>query len=259
MAEVDYNHKAKELLDVIMSYARLDFEPKANLDQNGDVFDAISAGVNMLGEELKSSTVSLKEKEFLLREVHHRVKNNLQIINSLLSLQSDFVTNEKEFNALVESRNRIKAMSIVHEMLYAGNNISSIGLKEYVASLTQQISFSFTQPHSGIQFQVEIPDEVNFDIDTMIPLGLIMNEVMTNSLKYAFPDKKGEIKIAYDCRNNQCIIKISDNGVGYKGDLLSEENSKFGIMLIKILAEQLNANVQVNSTKGVEYTLTYSK
>jgi len=122
--------RCSTILEVIMAYARLDFSCKTTITNSGDVFDAIGAGVNMLGEELKSSTISLKEKEQLLREIHHRVKNNLQIISSLLSLQSENVKDKKFLALIRESRNRIKSMALENKMLYTTNDLSHVKLQK---------------------------------------------------------------------------------------------------------------------------------
>jgi two-component sensor histidine kinase len=124
------NARANEILEVILSFARLDFTRKVPISDDDDVMDGIGAGVNMLGEELKHSAWSLKEKEHLLKEIHHRVKNNLQIVSSLLNLQSDSITDEKYLGLIKESHNRIMSMALVHEMLYKSKDLSKIELKE---------------------------------------------------------------------------------------------------------------------------------
>src|ERR1043165_914849 len=129
------NVRANEILEVILAYARQNFDRKVSIKSEDSVLDGIGAGVNMLGEELKHSTISLREKEQLIKEIHHRVKNNMQIISSLLSLQTEKSDDEK-FNALLrESRNRINSMALVHEMLYKSEDLSKIELREYIETL----------------------------------------------------------------------------------------------------------------------------
>ena len=190
-----------------MSYARLDFSQKTTIGDEGDLYDAIGAGVNMLGEELKSSVVSLREKEQLLREIHHRVKNNMQIISSLLNLQTHNVK-DKAFLALVrESRNRINSMALVHEMLYATSDFSKIKLEEYIEILCKSIYQSYRKPDMKINFRIVIPNNIFLEIDKMIHIVMILNEIISNSLKYAF-DTNGTITILYTLTNEKNILSI---------------------------------------------------
>ncbi len=167
------------------------FGRKVSLKNDDSVLDGIGAGVNMLGEELQHSTISLREKEQLLKEIHHRVKNNMQIISSLLSLQSENTEDQKFITLIRESRNRINSMALVHEMLYQSDDLSKIELKEYIETLSSSVS-SYALPNSDLEFIYDIEAKVHFDIDKMIPIGLILNEAISNSLKYAFPKKEGE-------------------------------------------------------------------
>ena len=137
------NIRANEVLEVIMAFARQDFGKKVDLKNDNSVLDGIGAGVNMLGEELQHSTISLREKEQLLKEIHHRVKNNMQIISSLLSLQSESTEDEKFIALIRESRNRINSMALVHEMLYQSEDLSKIELKEYIETLTSSVHRSY--------------------------------------------------------------------------------------------------------------------
>ena len=247
------------ILEVIMAYARLDFSRKTNISNNGDVFDAIGAGVNMLGEELKSSTISLKEKEQLLREIHHRVKNNLQIISSLLSLQSENVKDKKFLSLIRESRNRIKSMALVHEMLYTTTDLSHVKLKNYIKSLWESIYDSYRRPKMVISFKENILSDARFEIDRMIPLGLILNEIISNSLKYAFKKNTGEIRIdfQYDKRKKKHTITVSDNGAGLPKGFNHKKDSNLGMQLIFMLAEQLNGQVTLSSKKGTSYKIEF--
>lgn len=249
-----YN-RANQILEVIMSYARLDFSGKIPITKEGDVFDAISAGVNMLGEELKSSVVSLREKEQLLKEIHHRVKNNLQIIYSLLNLQSGLITDEAHLEAMRDSRNRIKSMALVHEMLYSSSDLSSINLNAYVRSLIQHLSFTYANPRQDIKYHVEIPQDVNLEIDRMIPLGLLVNEMISNSLKYAFPDRDGAITIGLTIGQEYYIFSVSDNGVGLPENFNTGKVESLGMQLIHMLAEQIDAGLEVVNKNGLTYQM----
>ena len=251
------NARANEILEVILAFARQDFNRKVTILNDDNLLDGIGSGVNMLGEELQHSTISLKEKEQLLKEIHHRVKNNMQIISSLLNLQSDNTVDEKILNLLRESRNRINSMALVHEMLYKSNDLSKIGLKEYIESLSVSIYQSYVRPQSDIEIIYDIEDDIYFDIDKMIPMGLILNEIISNSLKHAFPNKKGIINISLKSEKNKYILVVNDNGIGFKKDFNVETDSHLGIQLIFMLSEQLGGAVKLEKEKGVSYSIVF--
>lgn len=249
--------RANNILDVVMSYARLDFSNKTMISDKDDVFDAISAGVNMLGEELESSTISLKEKEHLLKEIHHRVKNNLQIISSLLNLQSDSTTDERFLSMIRESKNRIMSMALIHEMLYVTKNLSHINIHDYITKLSHSVYQSFQTKESSIKFEYDIDETIYFEIDQMIPIGLILNEILSNSFKYAFPDKKGIIHIHFKKNGDKYCMIAKDDGVGIPKNFDISESKTLGSQLIFILAEQLEGKLSVESKKGTKYTLKF--
>ncbi|MES2589166.1 MAG: sensor histidine kinase [Bacteroidota bacterium] len=249
------NFRANDILKVILAYARLDFKEKTFVSEKEDVFDAISSGVNMLGEELENSKVSLKEKEQLLKEVHHRVKNNLQIISSLLNLQSDYVQDENFLTLIRESKNRINSMSLIHEMLYTSQNFSQINFKEYLDILYHSIYSTFERKELDIEFDLKVDENIHFAIDTMIPLGLILNEIMTNSFKYAFPNHIGKIKIEVVQSENKIKLIIADNGIGIPKEFDFENTKSIGIQLIHMLSDQIDAELKIESEIGTEYEL----
>ncbi|HYG52663.1 MAG TPA: sensor histidine kinase [Flavobacteriales bacterium] len=256
------NTRANAILEVIMSYARLDFAPKTYIeDGSEDVMDAIAAGVNMLGEELKASTVSLLEKEQLLKEIHHRVKNNLQIINSLINLQCELISDQRHKEALIACRNRIKSMALVHEMLYSTPDLSKIALKGYVSNLVQQLSFSYTGDRKEIEVDIQVDASIYFEMDTMIPLGLVLNEMITNALRHAYPEGKGVIYINATNVNELITISVRDNGVGIKESFDFKNTSGLGLQLIQILCDQVDANLFIENKSGlkVEMKMTLAK
>lgn len=250
-------YRANNILDVILAYARLDFNQKTLITEREDVFDAISSGVNMLGEELENSKISLKEKEQLLKEVHHRVKNNLQIISSLLNLQSEFIQDEKFLALIRESKNRINSMSLIHEMLYSSPNLSQINFKEYIEILYHSIYSTFESLHAKIAIKLKIDPEIHFEIDTMIPIGLILNEIITNSFKYAFPGKKGTISFKAEKQKNNLVLSISDNGIGIPADFDYHKSKSLGMQLIYLLADQIDAELTLDLEQGTKYVLKF--
>lgn len=179
-----------------------------------------------------------KEKEFLLKEIHHRVKNNLGIVSSLLSLQSALIEDQEVKDVMEESENRVYSMSMIHQKLYQGKNIDSIEMKDYFINLGNHILDSYGMGSRIIMNYAMEPIEL--DVDTAIPLGLIVNELLVNSLKYAFPnERKGEIIISlFEIDNNILHLEVSDNGIGIKSDA-TDSGTGFGTQLIGLLVKQL--------------------
>jgi len=199
----------------------------------------------------------LTENEWLLREVHHRVKNNLQIVLSLLNSQSLYLKDEAALNAIMESQHRIQAMSLIHQKLYKTNNTSSINLQEYVTDLVEYLQDSF-KTRKAIYFSLVI-EPISLDISRAVPIGLILNEVITNSLKYAFPYTKND-KVTIQLSNVSCdniVLKIVDNGRGLPRNFDFDTNKSFGIKLIRGLAQELKGNFTINSDNGTTCTITF--
>ncbi|MDF2452587.1 MAG: hypothetical protein K0S26_2091 [Bacteroidota bacterium] len=192
-------------------------------------------------EKIKTT---LREKETLLKEIHHRVKNNLQIISSLLKLHADQVK-DSNFSRLVEdSQNRIISMALIHEMLYANSDLSKINLAQYTKSLFEKLQSTYNM--GSVRLKLKMPVDFYYEIDKMIPIGLLMNEALSNSFKHAFKGKKGEISISI----TKGKLTISDNGSGIPAKYLKETNASFGMQLIDLLAEQLDAKISVNHLNG---------
>ncbi len=256
--EVKYiQERTNAILDVIMAYARLDFTQKTEITDQGDVFDAIASGVNMLGEELENSVITLQEREALLQEVHHRVKNNLQIISSLMNLQASYTKDEKFLALIRECRNRIISMSMIHEMLYRTKDLSRIQVLDYIKTLTLSINSSFSGFNSEVVFEYEIEEEIYLEAERMIPIGLIVNEAVSNSFKYAFPDREGFIRITFTSSETHFYMKISDNGIGLPVGIKTEEFESLGIQLIGALSDQLSADLKILREDGLGYELRF--
>lgn len=250
--------RARQILDAIMALARLDFSHKIEIDEQDDSITAIAAGVNMLGEELRDNVVSLKEKEQLLKELHHRVKNNMQIIISMLKLQTIGETNPRLLELVHDSQNRISAMALVHEMLYSTRDFVFTRLSQYVHFLTESLFMSYAPPSHQIRIVQDIDEELFFEIDRMIPLGLIINEMVSNSLKHAFPAGKGEIRIAASVdEEGWCILTYSDNGMGLPDGFQIEDSESLGMQLIVMLTEQLDGTLDYDNHSGLSYRVTF--
>jgi PAS domain S-box-containing protein len=198
---------------------------------------------------------SLEEKVVLLREIHHRVKNNLQIIISLLKLQSRYIDDEKTREAIQESQNRLRAMALVHERIYRSDNIAEINLKDYLNYLTRQIVQFSGIPSSQIGMKISM-DDLMSTIDTLVPVGLIVNELVSNSLKHAFPDgRKGEISIAIQRKNATLTILFRDTGIGIPPDLDWRNAESLGLRLVILLVEQLDGTIELDRSSGTAFTI----
>jgi two-component sensor histidine kinase len=211
----------------------------------------------MLGEELRNSTMSLKEKEQMLKEIHHRVKNNLQIVSSLLNLQSENIYDSSLQSLIEASRNRINSMALVHEMLYSSADLKKIEIGDYIQRLAQNVCHSLSKPGSQIRFIFSIKGSYTFGIDQMIPVGLILNEIITNSFKYAFPTNKGIISIGIERKKDQYYLTVSDDGVGLKSTVQEPKNS-LGLQLIEMLSAQLDAQLTVDADRGTSYCIIFA-
>jgi PAS domain S-box-containing protein len=200
-------------------------------------------------------TKTVGEKEVLLREVHHRVKNNLQIIISLINLQSRYTTDEATLSAFRESQNRIKAMALVHEKLYQSTDITKIDLDNYIRFLGNNLFQFFGMKGKGIVLTTDIRD-ISLAIDTAIPVGLIINELISNSLKYAFPDgRKGEISLVIHRQEHTLTLLFKDNGVGIPADFDWRNAKSLGLRLVISLVEQVQGTIELDRTAGTKFTI----
>ena len=200
-------------------------------------------------ESEKAIQRTLKEKEILLQEVHHRVKNNLQVISSLMSLQRSFVSDPTLVQVLEESQARISTMSYIHESLYRNKDFSSISFTEYIGTLCTNLINSYKTPGCDVELALS-PEEVFIPLDKAIPCGLIVNELVSNAMKYAFQGrKKGVISVRVEEVNNNIEIEVLDNGVGLPDDFSLEKNDSLGIYLVQALVEQLSGTLTVKSLK----------
>lgn len=201
----------------------------------------------------------IKEKETLLREVHHRVKNNLQTVSSLLSLQSRSIEDPRMKSLLKSSQNRVISMAMVHEMLYMREDLSRIEYKTYVQELSEYLVRSVKGAENKVTLNIDIPD-IKLGIDTAIPLGLLINEALTNALKYGIQeDTEGEINIALKKEADEdYVLNIGDNGVGFPAQVDHKNTRSLGLKLIHNLARQLKGSItRDESKKGTNYIVKF--
>ena len=203
---------------------------------------------------------ALSEKELLLREIHHRVKNNLQVISSLLSLQSRKINDEKALEAVTASRNRVKSMALIHQNLYKEDDLTGIDIADYVSKLVNSLIGSYKINEDQITVATDI-QSMSLDVDTTIPLGLILNELITNALKYAFPEgESGTICVRLAEAHGSLELEVRDNGVGYHPNAEKEkESSSFGFNMIDAFCKKLKAEWEVMNDNGTVVKMKIQK
>ena len=203
---------------------------------------------------------ALKEKELLLREIHHRVKNNLQVVSSLLSIQSRGITDARAREAVRDSRDRVKSMALIHQDLYKEHDLTGIDMPSYVDKLARSLLSSHQLAPGQVRLVAEVED-LSLDVDTTIPLGLILNELITNVLKYAFPDgRAGEVRVRLAREGERLHLQVRDNGVGFDPDAeRGEESSGFGLDMVRTFANKLQAEWEVRNEGGTVVDLRIGK
>ncbi len=206
-------------------------------------------------EKMKAS---LEEKEVLLQEIHHRVKNNMQIISSLLNLQTRYVKDIQCREMFRESQNRIQSMALIHEKVYQSEDLSHIDFKEYVQSVVNGLIQSYDVNMNQVTIKIKVED-ISLSIDTAMPCGLIINELVSNALKHAFPDRTGEIMVTLRAVDGIIELTVGDNGVGMPDDVDFKNAETLGLQLVTILAEdQLRGDINLDKSKGTVFTITFS-
>ncbi|MGQ9872713.1 histidine kinase dimerization/phosphoacceptor domain -containing protein [Leptodesmis sp.] len=219
---------------------------------------------NELAERKKAEAqlkISLREKESLLKEIHHRVKNNLQVISSVLRLQSDYVKDEQVLELFKDSQNRIRSMALIHEKLYQSSDLSRINLSEYLTELTGNLMRSYTSRAVPIRLRITSGDAW-LNIDTAIPCGLIINELVSNSLKHAFPQPQETNEIEIEIQKTaaeQLTLTVRDNGIGLPETLDFRNTESLGLELVCIFTEQLGGRIELDRSNGTAFTLTFSE
>jgi two-component sensor histidine kinase len=209
-------------------------------------------------EQLK---VSLKEKEALLKEIHHRVKNNLQVVSSVLRLQSDYIKDERVLALFSDSQNRIRSMALIHEKLYQSKDLLRIDFGEYIRDLTSNLLRSYAASSQAVTLRISA-DDIWLNIDTAIPCGLIINELISNSLKHAFPIGREDNEIHIIIRStddNKYALTVSDNGIGLPVNLDFRNTASFGLELVGIFTEQIEGAIELDRSNGAKFTITFTE
>jgi two-component sensor histidine kinase len=200
---------------------------------------------------------SLREKEVLLQEIHHRVKNNLQVISSLLSLQSGYVEDPKAHDIFRDSQNRIRSMALIHEKLYRSQDLSRIDSIEYIHHLVTYLFRVHSADIRAIALSIQTGD-VSLGMDAAVPFGLILNELVSNALKHAFPgDRTGKISVDLHTDGDQYVLLVKDDGVGFPQDLDFRNTTSLGLQLVNSLVKQLDGTIEMYSNGGTKFTVTF--
>lgn len=212
--------------------------------------------VHKLEVSLKEKDVLLKEKDVLLKEVHHRVKNNLAIITSLLNIQAISVNDDHYKSLLVESKNRVRSMGMIHEMLYQQDDFSSVSFEPYILKLLQFISSNYRRPDLCVSYNVDARD-IYLNMNTAVPCALIINELITNAYKHAFKGKdNGEIKVSLSRIGDKYTLTVQDNGIGIPGN---HDESTLGMSLVHGLAKQIGGEVSRKNNNGTSFIITFAQ
>jgi two-component system, sensor histidine kinase PdtaS len=256
------NRKTIETVLKRSDNSQINVEMSISLVKFSDVFYIVMVARDITERKefenaLKSS---LNEKEVLIREIHHRVKNNMQIISSLLNLQKQYVNDEEAVNVLKESQNRVKSMAMIHEKLYKSRNFSEINFADYIRSLVSDLFYSYGVDSNRVK-TIILLEEVMMGLETAIPCGLIVSELVTNTLKYAFPhQEKGEFKIELHSDSNGFYdLIISDNGVGMPENINFDETDTLGLQLVSSLVNQLEGTIELSRDKGTKFKIKFKE
>ena len=230
--------------------------------KGNDELAAASAAFNDMSQKLLETEqhlkASLDEKELLLREIHHRASNNMQVISSLINMQMTNIKDRHSTKVLDDCQNIIDSMALVHDRLFTSKDLTNIDLRDYVESLTNTLLSHYGFKRDSLALVVDVKN-IRLSIDYAIPCGIIINEIVSNSLKHAFPDKEnGEIIISIKMKEDYCFMNIRDNGIGIPKGLNAKGVRSMGMQLITILAEhQLNGTLDINTDNGMEYRITF--
>ena len=220
----------------------------------------------LAAERLARSIIEKTAEDIRKKEIHHRIKNNLQVISSLLDLEADQFKDEKVREAFRESQNRVISMALIHEELYKGEGTDTLDFSAYLQKLAENLFQTYSLSSKNVRLCMNLEENAFFDMDTAVPLGIIVNELISNSLKHAFTEKQeGEIRIQL-CReemNNEMrqslfSLTISDNGKGIPEDLELENVESLGLQLVSTLVDQLDGEIELKRAQGTEFRITFN-
>lgn len=249
-------------MSVIREYDINDYKEKVELtDQK--LFTSIVSSLRsyqdilVIESQRKALSKSLSEKEILLKEVHHRVKNNLQIISSLLSMQAGEVADPSALAKFKDSKDRVRSMALIHETLYQSRNFAEVNFKGYIDSLVKELIGSYdTSMNLRVDIQTDI---VYLSVDRAIPLGLVVNELLTNAIKYAFPNNEGGLISVHmnSYKDDQVVLVVKDDGIGIDTTINLGHSKTLGLKLVSALTAQVEGQVNMTNNNGTCFTITF--
>ena len=229
-------------------------------NDNPNYFVAVFEDITERKEYESQLEKSIKEKEVLLKEVHHRVKNNMQVISSILNLQSSYIDDETALSILRESQDRIKSMSFVHESLYQSNTLSEVNFSEYIENIARNLFHSYGRPEGGLSLDFDL-EEIYLNLDTSIPCGLIINEIVSNSLKYAFEGREqGRIFIVFSRESDGRLkLIVGDDGIGLPDNFDIDTAESLGLQLVTTLITQISGELEIQVKEGTRFNILFKE
>lgn len=230
-------------------------------DQSGNILGDVHIARDITERKKveKKLENSLNDKEMLIKEIHHRVKNNLMIISSLLSIQARYIKDKEIQNIFKESQSRARSMALIHEKLYMNDDNKKIDFGSYIHELINELFRTYADQPGNVFLELEI-DSYKLDVNTAIPLGLVINELVSNSLKHAFPDNRtGIIKVEFHRENNEFILTLSDDGIGLPEGFKIENANSMGLILVKNLVEQVDGILELVRKPGTKFTIRFKE
>ena len=231
----------------------------ASASMNGETISGMTMDITDKKKAQTQIKKSLQVKDMLLKEIHHRVKNNLMVISSLLNLQSRCIKDEASKSIFKDSQNRARSMAMIHELLYQSSDLKSINFGNYINKLTNELCSVYITDPNKIKLNMDIGD-IMLDINTAIPLGLIVNELVSNSMKHAFPNnKQGKIDIKFNLDNCNYSMIVSDNGVGFTQDYNIENSDSLGLKIVNSLTEQIDGEIKIEISNGSKFILNFKE
>jgi two-component sensor histidine kinase len=211
----------------------------------------------MLRDSANQINSSLKEKDILMREIHHQVKNHMQMVSSLIRFQENYIEDEQLLKIFKEIKNRVRTMGLIHEKLYQSENCLSINFAEYTRELANSLFTAYSVNKDLIRMNIDI-DDILLEMDTAIPCGLIINELLSNSLKHAFPEgREGEVSVELTEDDSKLTLIVSNNGVSFPKDLDFRSTDSLGLQLVNMLTEQIKGTIELDRSSGTVFKITF--
>jgi PAS domain S-box-containing protein len=229
-----------------------------DITEQREARDALGRLNQELEDRVRERTAIAREREVMLREVHHRVKNDLQLISSVLAMQGRRLTDPVSVEAFTECQSRVQTIALIHEYMYQSDNLARLPLSENIRGLAANMLRAGGSPTCAIALDVRVEEQITLPVDRAIPCGLILNELMTNALKHAFPERRdGTVRVTLRRQADELVLGVADDGVGMPGDYASNVKGSLGWRLVKAFADQLGAWVRVTADHGTQVEIGF--